>query len=131
MREFVDRWSERTLSKEQRAGAAALINWLNRKEFVAIAIRRRTMSRRLYASWWGIEYVEEWNQAADLIQAMINSPRGDALLYEYFEKVATSLRFLRHAKWPCDKEVKKLVRSAKPQPSLLRCLISRLRRASD
>ena len=121
--EFVDQWSNRTLTERQRENAAAVIRWLNRKEFVAIAIDRRTMSRRLYANWWGFEYVNDWNQAADLIQAMIDSHRGDSLLFEYFEKVATSLQFRWHAKWPCDREVKRLNRGVSPKWSLLKCLI--------
>lgn len=129
LNEFVDHWSNRTLSKRQRDNAAAVIRWLNRKEFVAIAIHRRTMSRRMYANWWGFEYVNDWNQAADLIQAMIDSRRGDSLLFEYFEKVATSFRFRWHAKWPCGKDVRRLSRGASPKWSLFECLISRTRRA--
>ena len=76
------------------------------------------MSRRLYARWWGFEYVNDWNDAADLIRDMIKSERGDALLYEYFEKLATSLRFRMQAQWAPTLPLKRTERTTKPRPGV-------------
>ena len=73
--------------------------WLNRREFVAIAILNGSMHQPSYATWWGIEFIHEWNRARGFVIALRTTTRGDEDLFSNFEHLATSAKFRQLAKW--------------------------------
>ena len=97
--EFAARWSQSTLTDEDEKLTTPIFEWLNRKEFVAIAILNKSMHAQTYATWWGVEFIHEWNRAKGFVHALRPMTRGDADLYSNFERLATSPSFRQLAKW--------------------------------
>ena len=97
--EFAARWSQSNLSPEEQRESTPAFQWLNRREFVAIAMLKGSMHQASYATWWGIEFIHEWNRARGFVIALRNTRRGDEDLFSNFERLATSAKFRQLAKW--------------------------------
>ena len=97
--ELAARWSQGTLTDEDEKLTTPIFEWLNRKEFAAIAILNKSMHAQTYATWWGAELIHEWNRAKGFVYALRPMTRGDDDLYSNFERLATSPTFRQLAKW--------------------------------
>ena len=97
--EFAARWSQSTMSKEEEQKTAPIFEWLNRREFVAIAILNGSMHMPSYAVWWGIDFIHEWKRASGFVRALRATERGDEDLWSHFERLALSAKFRKLAKW--------------------------------
>ncbi len=91
--EFAARWSQGNMSPEEERESMPAFQWLNRREFAAIAILNGSMHQPSYATWWGIEFIHEWNRARGFVIALRDTRRGDEDLYSNFERLATSAKF--------------------------------------
>ena len=97
--EFAARWSQSNMSPEEERESMPAFQWLNRREFAAIAILNGSMHQPSYATCWGIEFIHEWNRARGFVIALRDKRRGDEDLYSNFERLATSAKFRQLAKW--------------------------------
>lgn len=97
---FAARWSAGTLADQEKEDLEAILFWLNRKEFVAIAILDGTMHMELYAKWWGWEYIDEWRLAKGFVEALRATDRGDKTLFRYFQDLAESEEFRKLSQRP-------------------------------
>ena len=98
--ELAARWSAGTLADGEKKNLEVILHWLNRKEFVGIAILDGTMHMGLYAKWWGWEYIDEWMYAKGLVEALRATDRGDKTLFQYFENLAESEEFRKLSQRP-------------------------------
>lgn len=105
---FAQRWNDRKPITEDRKIEEYVVHWANRKEFVAICILNGTLHKKMYAEWWGWEYIEEWRSFAAFAEALLDTERADAQLYQNFEKLATDRCFVKYAKWPETEEIPRL-----------------------
>ena len=100
--EFAARWSTGKLTDQEKEDMEAILFWLNRKEFVAIAILNGTMDMGLYAKWWGSDYIDEWRIAQGFVEALRATERGDEALFQYFQYLAKSKKFRKLSQWSED-----------------------------
>ena len=100
--EFAARWSAGKLGDQEKEDMEAILLWLNRKEFVAIAILGGTMHMGLYAKWWGWEYIDDWRIAQGFVEALRATDRGDETLFQYFQDLAKSAKFRKLSQWSED-----------------------------
>ena len=97
------RWSTGTLTDHDKEKMNPILLWLNRQEFVAIAILDGTMHMGLYAKWWGWEYIEQWGLAKGFVEALRATDKGDKTLFRYFQDLAESEKFRRLSQRPSDR----------------------------
>ena len=97
--EFAARWSQGNMSAEEARESMPAFQWLNRREFAAIAMLNGSMHQPFYATWWGMEFIHEWNRAKGFVIALRTTTRGDEDLFSHFEHLATSAKFRQLAKW--------------------------------
>ena len=107
------RWSDSELEPSDFKLLDAVLPHLNHLEFAAIGLRWRTqaLNRRIYASAWGIPFIQTWQRAETLLHAMHATERGEDFLRS-FHTVAQSWSFRRIARW----DDKYSVPEAKPTP---------------
>ena len=106
--EFAERWSSSSPTTKDRKIEQCVLYWANRREFVAICILNGTLHKKMYAKWWGYEFISEWNRFSVFLEALMRLPRADADLYENFEKLATDRRFQKYANWPKTESIPRL-----------------------
>ena len=94
------RWDALALDEEDGKVIGAVFPLLNQLEFAAIGLRfwTRTMDRRFYARAFGIGFIQAWERAEPLIEAMRETDRGRPL-FRNFDIVARSRSFRRMARW--------------------------------
>ena len=92
-------WSRAKLSDKDSDMVATIREYLNRREFLSICLLDKSMDQSIYARWWGILLIEEWQKAEHFIEAFRSTEKGDDDIFSHFEKLANSEDFRRLSKW--------------------------------
>ena len=98
-------WSQGKASDEDVEHTKPIFRWLNRREFIAIALLNGSMHQPTYARYWGFDFIREWERAEPFVSALRSTHSGDDDLYCNFEELAAAKTFRQLSHWTPDDSI--------------------------